>query len=184
MTDREKAIVMAYTGVTMLTGDKLGIFYKYIEELLGHSVMTHELADQDIQDEIARKSKEDFIALCRDDSAAKYDMNDLISRKATLEAVKIPNGKYSNPSERHGIIIARVEATKRIMDIPSVPAVPRDKLCEWLAKHSVNIPCKFCTYLSNNYCTAIRETVKPCLNSAHDWRRAIMKWMEGLDATN
>ena len=68
MTDREKAVVMAYTGVTMLTGDKLDIFYKYIEELLGHPVMTHELADQDIQDEIARKSKEDFIALCRDDT--------------------------------------------------------------------------------------------------------------------
>ena len=72
MTDREKAIVMAYTGVTMLTGDKLGIFYKYIEELLGYPVMTHELASQNIQDEITRKSKEDFIALCRDDSVVEY----------------------------------------------------------------------------------------------------------------
>lgn len=58
---------------------------------------------------------------------------DLISRKAALEAVKIPNGEYSNPSERHGIIVARVEARRRIMDIPSIPAVPLDKLCEWLA---------------------------------------------------
>ena len=30
MTDTERAIVMAYTGVCMLTGDKLEIFYKYI----------------------------------------------------------------------------------------------------------------------------------------------------------
>lgn len=27
VTDREKAIVMAYTGYTMLAGDKLGIYY-------------------------------------------------------------------------------------------------------------------------------------------------------------
>lgn len=42
--------------------------------------------------------------------------DDLVSRKAALEAVKIPNGEYPNPSERHGIIIARVEARRRIMD--------------------------------------------------------------------
>ena len=63
-------------------------------------------------------------------------------------------------------------------------AVPLDKLCEWLAKYSVNIPCEFCPYLSNNYCIAIGKTIKPCLNSAHDWRQAITKWMERLDATN
>lgn len=87
MTDREKAIVMAYTGVTMLTGDKFNVFHKYIEELLGHPVMTHELADQDVQDEITRKSKEDFIALCRDNSVTKCNTNDLISREAAIEAI-------------------------------------------------------------------------------------------------
>lgn len=35
MTDREKAIVMAFTGVTMLAGEKLEVFYKYAEELKG-----------------------------------------------------------------------------------------------------------------------------------------------------
>lgn len=49
---------------------------------------------------------------------------DLISREAAIEAVKVPNGGYSNPSERHGIIIARVEARRRIMEIPSVHAIP------------------------------------------------------------
>lgn len=49
--------------------------------------------------------------------------DDMISREAALEAVNIPNGEYSNPSERHGIIIARVEARRRIMDIPAVKAV-------------------------------------------------------------
>jgi len=64
MTDPERAIIMAYTGVCMLRGDKLNIFYKYIEELLGYPVWTHELADQKLWDEIKEKSKADFLALC------------------------------------------------------------------------------------------------------------------------
>jgi len=172
MTDREKAIVMAYTGVTMLTGDKLGIFYEYIEELLGHPVMTHELAGQNIQDEITRKSKEDFIALCRDDSAAEYDMNDLITRKAALEAVKIPNGEYSNPSERHGIIIARVEATKRIMDIPSVPAVPSKPLYDYLEVYAR-------TPVYN-----MRHTAKWWKEDLERERQKWEAWEKNQDATN
>lgn len=66
MTDREKAIVMAYTGVVMLTGDKLDIYYKYIEEKLGHCVLTHELAFPEVQDAIEKAAKDDFIALCND----------------------------------------------------------------------------------------------------------------------
>ena len=48
MTDREKAIVTAYTGITMLTGEKFSIFHKYIEDLLGRPVCTHELANEAI----------------------------------------------------------------------------------------------------------------------------------------
>lgn len=58
--------------------------------------------------------------------------DDLISRKAAIEATKIPDGEYPNPSERHGIIIARVEARRRIMEIPSAPAVPIEPLCRYL----------------------------------------------------
>lgn len=32
MTIRECAVVMAYTGVTMLAGDNLGEFYRYANE--------------------------------------------------------------------------------------------------------------------------------------------------------
>lgn len=35
MTDREKAIVMAYTGICMLKGDKFQIFHKYVDKLIG-----------------------------------------------------------------------------------------------------------------------------------------------------
>lgn len=68
MTDREKAIVMAYTGICMLTGDKFQIFHKYVEDIMGRPVWTHEMTPDSIADEIKEKSKADFIALCADES--------------------------------------------------------------------------------------------------------------------
>ena len=62
MTDREKAIVMAYTGVCMLTGDKFEIFHKYVEDIMDRPVMTHEIGI--LANVIKEKSKEDFITLC------------------------------------------------------------------------------------------------------------------------
>lgn len=62
MTDREKAIVMTYTGVCMLTGDKFNIFHQYVDEILGRPVQTLELPS--LGDEIKNKSKLDFIKLC------------------------------------------------------------------------------------------------------------------------
>lgn len=67
MTDREKAIVSAYTGVTMLAGEKFSIFHKYIEDLLGRPVWTHELASETVWNEIKEKSKPDFLKLCTDE---------------------------------------------------------------------------------------------------------------------
>lgn len=64
MTIREKVIVTAYTGISMLEGEELNELYKYLEELYGRPVYTHEIPFLDIQE----KSKEDFIALCRGDS--------------------------------------------------------------------------------------------------------------------
>lgn len=64
MTDREKAIVTAYTGINMLDGEAFIEFYKYLEELYGRPVYTDEIPFLDIQE----KSKEDFIALCRGES--------------------------------------------------------------------------------------------------------------------
>lgn len=62
MTDREKAIVMAYTGYCMLAGDKLKVFYEYVGELLGRPVYTHEFADPDIRE----RASDDFYKLCRE----------------------------------------------------------------------------------------------------------------------
>ena len=64
MTDKEKAIVMAYTGVAMLVGDKLNVFYEYISGLMNRPVFTHELADKNIWEQIKKKAFPDFLALC------------------------------------------------------------------------------------------------------------------------
>jgi hypothetical protein len=71
MTDKEKAIVMAYTGKCMLTEEKFHIFHEYIEEIMGRPVFTHELADKNVSAEIKEKAKADFIALCNDESEVK-----------------------------------------------------------------------------------------------------------------
>ena len=61
MTDREKAIVTAYTGINMLEGEKFDEFYKYLNELYKRPVYTHEIPFLDVRE----KSKKDFIALCK-----------------------------------------------------------------------------------------------------------------------
>ena len=65
MTDREKSIVSAYTGITMLSGEKFQIFHKYIEDILCRPVYTHELAVGAVWQEIKEKSKDDFIEICK-----------------------------------------------------------------------------------------------------------------------
>ena len=67
MTDREKAIVMAYTGICMLTGTKFAIFHKYVEDIMGRPVQTIELGTKFVIDEIKEKSEADFIDLCKED---------------------------------------------------------------------------------------------------------------------
>ena len=74
MTDRERAIVEAYTGFVMLTGDKIGIFYKYVEEKLGRPIMTHELALKEVQEAIKNAAKDDFIELCKDTLESEDDI--------------------------------------------------------------------------------------------------------------
>lgn len=67
MTDKEKAIIMAYTGVTMLMGDKFSIFHKYVEDIMDKPVFTHELGL--LADEIKKKSEADFMALCASETS-------------------------------------------------------------------------------------------------------------------
>ena len=86
MTDREKAIVMAHTGICMLAGEKFRVFHAYIEDIMGRPVYTHELAIQSISDEIKEKSRDDFIKLCKEE---QEPCEDAISRQAVLDAIDV-----------------------------------------------------------------------------------------------
>lgn len=62
MTKKECAIVMAYTGACMLSGDDFNIFHEYVEKLMGKPIWTHEIGY--LETEIKEKSKKDFLRLC------------------------------------------------------------------------------------------------------------------------
>ena len=99
-------------------------------------------------------------------------MDDLISKKLLLSAY---DEKHKGPAGG---------ARKLIEDAPTIHAVPLDKLCEWLAENSMNIPCASCQHMRNDYCTAIGDTSKPCPKDADDWRKALTNWMEELHAAD
>ncbi len=58
MTKREAAIVSAYTG--FLIGE-FGDMHKYIEEVVGRPVWTHELGNRDVFNRIKELSRNDFL---------------------------------------------------------------------------------------------------------------------------
>lgn len=63
LADKERAIIMAYTGVCMLEGERLDAFYQYLAELYERPVYTHEWLTLDIKE----KSRPDFIRLCEEE---------------------------------------------------------------------------------------------------------------------
>lgn len=83
MTDKEKAIVMAYTGVVMLKGDKIQIFYKYVEKIMGRPILTHEMAL--LSAKIKEKSKDDFMTLCKESTNECAYNEKNIKRKEIIE---------------------------------------------------------------------------------------------------
>jgi hypothetical protein len=60
MTTREAAIVSAYTGYLI---GSFGEMHKYVEDIMGRPVWTHEMADVDVMDQIREKAKPDFVAM-------------------------------------------------------------------------------------------------------------------------
>lgn len=61
MNKREAAVIGAYTGVLLGSMDDL---HKYIEEVMGRPVMTHELGSNDVCNEIQEKSKAELLEIC------------------------------------------------------------------------------------------------------------------------
>lgn len=66
MTKHECAVVMAYTGVTMLSGNDFGIFHKYCEDLLCRPIYTHEFAIELVANNIKKLAEPEFIKICEE----------------------------------------------------------------------------------------------------------------------
>lgn len=62
MTQYEKIVVSAYTGILLV--DNFIDLHRYIEEKLGRSVFTHELASNEVWEEIQEKTKLDLLKIC------------------------------------------------------------------------------------------------------------------------
>ena len=109
MTDREKAIVMAHTGICMLTGDKFQIFHKYVEDILGRPVWTHDIGffeneikeikaavgDRTLKVIIETKALEDYEKA----NAAKVAENSGADFVKTSTGFMTPNHIYENVND-------------------------------------------------------------------------------------
>lgn len=63
LTKEQAAIIGAYTGIT---AGPFSDIHEYIEKIMGRPVFIHELADENLCDEIREKAKPDFLAICVD----------------------------------------------------------------------------------------------------------------------
>lgn len=98
MTLKERVIVETYTGVCMVTGDERNEVYKYMAELMGRPVFTHELASKEIQDQLKELSKPDFVKLCENDTegsikikCTKVEKDRLVESMSESQVCIFPN---------------------------------------------------------------------------------------------
>jgi len=65
MTDREKTVVTAYTGIFMLPEHKIHLYFEYLEEIMGRRISIYDLQYKKVSDEIKERSKQEFLEICR-----------------------------------------------------------------------------------------------------------------------
>ena len=98
-------------------------------------------------------------------------MDDLISRKAVAKKMRYRRDYVGRPSDPDCIIA----------DEPSVPAVPLEPLCEWLAGWDIQvIPCNICKNVFQ--LESCPHGPFDCGDSEH-LKMLIKKWMEGQHET-
>lgn len=94
-------------------------------------------------------------------------MDDLISRAAVLKALGEPN-----PLDYNACSDVRI-----VKNIPSVPAVPLDKLCEYLS-HNCFMHCHICAD-TTGFCKEFEEA--SICGTPERWKAILTKWMEEID---
>jgi hypothetical protein len=99
---------------------------------------------------------------------------DLISRKAAIDRLNaIPPGNWS-----------KARYTRELWNVPSVPAVPLDKLCELYEEAGARVPCVICSKIMPEWC---KENNNLPLSwdeeyKCPSWKAILTKWMEEQDA--
>ncbi len=154
MTDREKAIVMAYTGIVMLNGNEFKIFHEYVEEIMGRPVQTIEMGF--LSDEIKEKSKADFLAICDDNYAPSatlmMECEDCISRSGTyqkmLDLQSRKRERYLDIDDVHNVIYK----------MP--PVSPMPKMGTWIVDNS---------YLVRNFSKTVYHYSVHCKDCGWHW---------------
>lgn len=106
---------------------------------------------------------------------------DLISRKALIESMGLENAvKWGNKDGYQQAnsysTMMRYEIKDSIDCQPSVPAVPLDKLCEWLERYAT-MNCDGCREAFGS----CEDTEPSVCNSRERWKAMLTKWMEGLE---
>ena len=106
--------------------------------------------------------------------------DDLISLEAAIEYLMTNMGwcdedgyQVDDAGEK------RTHIEDLINGVPSVPAVPLDKLCEWLAAENVSIPCHLCDHYENGRCSVENDMKTTCPSGADEWRKVLKKGVEG-----
>jgi hypothetical protein len=61
MTQEEKLVVSAYTGILMTNFSE---FHEYCEKIMGRPIWSHEFASENFNKELKEKVKNNFIKLC------------------------------------------------------------------------------------------------------------------------
>jgi len=61
LTNEQAVIISIYTGYTCCN---FSLIHEKIEQLLGHRVFTHELANEKLRDKLQELVKEEFLAIC------------------------------------------------------------------------------------------------------------------------
>lgn len=94
----------------MLTGTKFAIFHKYVEDIMGRPVQTLELGTELVSDEIRERSRDDFIAICKEEQEPSVTPMPWISIRERLpEDGQVILAEY--PEFEFGCYITRYSVT-------------------------------------------------------------------------
>ena len=98
---------------------------------------------------------------------------DLISREAAIKFAKEQMVKESGAYSKglNAALLVMKSALNNLDAIPTVPAVPLDKLCEWLARNAFAFECEDC----NEYCRALLDCENEVGSDPKYWKNKLTK---------